>query len=126
MSIRQTCGSVVISSVLLSFVGCSLWGPGSSGEAQSERSPSTSLAGAYSDVGSNGSIQPHPEASYPMTHRPKGRTDGEIILGGPAPMPDLSTGKTIIKGSPGGTTPSPDSVRDSGGTLGRSPGADRK
>ncbi len=126
MSIRQTCGSVVMVSVLLSFTGCSLWGPESRGDAPFERNPSTSLAGTYSDVGSDGSIKPHPESTHELTGKSGNRSGDAIILGGSAPVPDLQTGKTSIKGTPGGVTPSPDFVRDSGGPLGRSPGTDRK
>lgn len=126
MSVRQTYGCVVMASILLASSGCSVWGPESSGEAQSERSPSTSLAGAYSDVGSDGSIKPHPDSTHQMTGKNGNQTGDNIILGGPLPVPDLQTSKTTIKGTPGGVTPSPDSVRDSGGALGRSPGADRK
>jgi len=66
MKITNTCLSMVLmASGILSFAGCSLGGPESKEEAQFDRtevSPPQSLAGMYSDLGSDGSITPHPES----------------------------------------------------------------
>ena len=102
---------VLMASAMLSFAGCSLWGPNSKGKAQfesTELSPSMSLAGAYSDIGSDGSIKPHPESTYQMNQDSQGRATGVIILGGPADMPNMRTGNSTIKGATGGTTSRPE------------------
>jgi hypothetical protein len=125
MKIRSTCACILMTNVILSVGGCSLWGPGSRGDAQSDSTSegqSKSHAGEYRDIGSDGSIKPHPERSYQVTELPPNRTGDVIILGGPMPMPDLETGKTTTKGSSEGTTPSPGSVRDSRGSFGRTGG----
>jgi len=112
MRITNTCVSIwLTASGILSFAGCSLWGPESKGEAQFDStagSPSKSLAGMYSDLGSNGSIKPHPESTYKMNQESQGRSSGVVILGGPADMPDMRTGDTTIKGTTGGTTSRPE------------------
>jgi hypothetical protein len=103
MKIRHTCACVLAASGILSFAGCSLWGPESRGEAQSESTlegQSKSLAGVYRDIGSDGSIKPHLESVGT-----DGRIDGLIILGGSADIPDIKTGRSTIKGSMGQTTP---------------------
>ena len=99
---------LVMASAMLSFAGCSLWGPNSKGKAQfesTEMSPSMSLAGAYSDLGSDGSIKPHPESTNQGS---QGRSTGVMILGGPADMPNMRTGNSTIKGATGGTTSRPE------------------
>jgi hypothetical protein len=101
-----------MTSAILSFAGCSLWGPQSKGEAQfdsTEVSPSKSLAGAYSDIGSDGSIKPHPEPSGAITQESKGgQVKGLILLNAPVDMPDIKSGNSTIKGTTGGTTPRPE------------------
>ena len=89
---------MVMASGLFSIAGCSAWGPSTKGNAQFDSSAvegqSKSLAGAYKDVGSNGSIQPHPE-----TIGVEGRVNGLLIIGGPADVPNIKTGENEIKGS---------------------------
>ena len=121
MMIRHTCMYMIMASGMLLFAGCSVFADRPEETVQADRaleSQSKGLAGVYSDIGSDGSIKPHPESSYQAREARQGRTDGEIILGGPAPVPDLKTGETTIKGSPGGTTPRPGSVRNSTGSFG--------
>lgn len=118
--ITHTYAYITMVSGILSFAGCSLWGPEPKGEAQFEptlESQSKALAGAYSDIGSNGSIKPHPYPVHQPTEKPQSQTGNAIILGGPLPVPDLNTGQTDVKGSPGGTTPSPGSVSGNKGSL---------
>lgn len=83
---------------ILSFAGCSAWGPSTKGDAQFNQSSvqgqSKSLAGVYRDVGSDGSIQPHSDVLGT-----DGQINGLIILGGPADMPNIKTGQNEIKGS---------------------------
>ena len=59
MTIHQTCSYLVLVSVILSFAGCSAWGPSTKGAAQFDQGSlegqSKSLAGVYRDVGSDGS-----------------------------------------------------------------------
>ena len=119
MMIRHTCMYMIMASGMLLFAGCSVFADRPEETVQADRtleSQPKGVAGAYSDIGSNGSIKAHTESSYHAREARQGRTDGEIILGGPAPVPDLKTGQTIIKGSPGGTTPRPGSVRGSTGS----------
>jgi hypothetical protein len=106
MMMRQTCVPIVTASGILLLASCSFLADKPKEEAQFDntlRSQSTSLAGSYRDIGSDGSIKPHPESSYKMTHEPQSRTDGAITLGGPADIPDLKTSTT--KKATGGTTP---------------------
>ena len=102
MIIRPTCVYVVMLSVLL-FAGCALMNYEPRDGAQSDTAlegQSKTLAGSYKDIGSNGSIKPHPESS---DKEPQGRTTGAIILGGPAEMPDMTTLTIKKTGKPGGT-----------------------
>ena len=105
MIIRLTCVSMVMVSGILLFAGCSFLADKPQGEAQLDSTTlgtqSKSLAGSYRDVGSDGSIKPHPQPSYKMSQEPQSQTDGEIILGKPVDMPDLKTGG--IKRSTGGS-----------------------
>ena len=55
---------------------------------------SKSLAGAYQDVQSNGSLKPHIQKAGV-----EGRVTGLVILSGPADMPNIKTGENEIKGS---------------------------
>ena len=75
MIIRQTCVYIVMVSGILLFAGCVLLGNEyePQGGPQVESTPgsqSKTLAGSYSDIGSNGSIKPHPESSYKMSQEP--------------------------------------------------------
>ena len=105
MTIRPACVYVVMVNTMFSFAGCSLWGPESRGAAQFDSSTlegqSKSLAGVYRDIGTDGSIQPHPRSAGTGG----GRIDDPIILGGPAYMPNIQTGTMELKGSKGPTTP---------------------
>ena len=98
MTIRHTCVGLVLASGMFSFAGCSAWGPDSRSETQVDASSvegqTKSLAGLYRDVGSDGSIQPHPQ-----TVGVEGRVNGLVILGGPADVPNMKTGENEIKGS---------------------------
>lgn len=98
MTIRHTCVGLVLASGVLAFSGCSAWGPESRSEshfdASSVEGQSNSLAGLYRDIGSDGSIQPHPESVGV-----EGQVNGLVILGGPADIPNMKTGKNEIKGS---------------------------
>jgi hypothetical protein len=130
MMIRQTCVYyVVMASGIFLMAGCSyLAGEPKEGvqagqaDNSLERQPKN-LAGSYGDIGSNGSIKPNPESSYKMRRETQGRTNNVIILGGPLPIPDLSTGNTTTQGSPGGTTPRSGSVSDSAGPFSGTRGA---
>jgi hypothetical protein len=107
MKSKHVCTGILMASGILSFAGCSLWGPESTGEAQFDHtleSESKSLAGVYRDIGSDGSIQPHPESSNRRTQEPQDGADGLIMLGSPVDMPDVKTGTSTIEGSIGGTT----------------------
>ena len=72
---------------------------------------SKSLTGSYRDMGSDGSIKPHPEPSYKTRQEPQGRTTDVIILGGSAAMPELKMGTIPMKGSAGWKMPSSGSSR---------------
>jgi hypothetical protein len=127
MIIRQTCDYIVLVSGILLFAGCVLLGNEyePQGGAQFEAtlgSQSKTLAGSYNDIGSDGSIKPHPESSYKMSQEPQSRTDGAIILGGPPDIPDLRTG--TIKRSTGGTTPRSGSGSNRTGSSSGASGAD--
>ncbi len=70
---RQTCAYVVMSGILL-FAGCAFVNDEPRGVAQFDsalESKSKTLAGVYSDIGSNGSIKPHPESSQKMSQEPQ-------------------------------------------------------
>jgi len=125
MIIRQTCVYMVMVSGILLFAGCAFRADEPQGGAQFDStlgSQSKSLSGSYGDIGSDGSIKPHPESSYKMSQEPQSRTDGAITLGGPAAIPDLRTG--TIKRSTGGTTPRSGSGSKSTGTSSGASGAD--
>ena len=90
-----------MTNVILSVGGCSLWGPGSRGDAQSDSTSegqSKSHAGEYRDIGSDGSIKPHPERSYQVTELPPNRTGDVIILGGPMAYARFRNGQDNDKG----------------------------
>jgi hypothetical protein len=125
MIIRQTCVYLVMVSGILLFAGCAFRADEPQGGAQFDStlgSQSKSLAGSYGDIGSDGSIKPHPESSYKMSQEPQSRTDGAITLGGPAAIPDLRTG--TLKRSTGGTTPRSGSGANSTGSSSGASGAD--
>jgi len=97
MTIRDMCVYMVMASGILFNAGCSLMIDQPKGDTPSEstlKGQSQSLAGVYTDLGSDGSIQPHSQSVGQG-----GRINGLIILGEPANMPDMKTGKTTIKGS---------------------------
>jgi hypothetical protein len=102
---------LLMTSAMLSSAGCSLWGPNSKGEAQfesTEMGPSMSLAGAYSDIGSDGSIKPHPKSTGETPEPKGGQVNGVIQLNMPVDMPDIRTGNSRVKGATGGTTSHPE------------------
>jgi hypothetical protein len=73
MIIRQTCVYMVMVSGILLFSGCAFVNYEPRDEAQFNsalESQSKTLAGSYKDIGSNGSIKPHPESSYKMSQEP--------------------------------------------------------
>ena len=95
----------MVSGMLL-FAGCALVNYEPRDEAQFDsalESPSKTIAGSYNDIGSNGSIKPHPESSYKMSQEAQSQATGEIILGGPAEIPDMTTLTIKKTGKPGGT-----------------------
>ncbi|MEO7859581.1 MAG: hypothetical protein ABIU05_03915, partial [Nitrospirales bacterium] len=108
MIIPLRCVSMVMVSGILLSAGCSFMANGSflvdkppenvQVDSRTLASQSKSLAGAYRDIGSDGSIKPHPAPSYEMSQDP--RTGGEIRLGGPMPMPDLRTGTVKMETPP--------------------------
>jgi hypothetical protein len=127
MIIRQTCVNMVMVSGILLFAGCAFLADKPQGETQFDStmgSQSKSLAGSYRDIGSDGSIKPHPQPSYKMSQEPQSQTDGEIILGKPVDMPDLKTGG--IKRSTGETTPRSGSGSKSIGSSSGASGAGGK
>ena len=70
MMMRQTCVYMVMVSGILLFAGCAFvnYEPHEGAQFDSTlESQSTTLAGSYKDIGSNGSIKPHPESSYKMS-----------------------------------------------------------
>lgn len=93
MIFQQTYVSMVLVSGMLFFAGCAFknYAP----HPQLDSPPGTSLTGSHKDIGSNGSINPHPESSYKVSSEPQSQTDGEIILGIPVDMK-----KGTIKNSP--------------------------
>ena len=119
MIIRQTCVYMVMVSGILLFAGCAFLADRPQGEAQLDSTTlatqSKSLAGSYRDVGSDGSIKPHPQPSYKMSQEPESRTDGSITLGAPVDMPNMRMDP--IKGSTGGS--GLNSTSSSGGASGR-------
>jgi hypothetical protein len=104
MIIRHTSFSVMIVSGMLLFGGCAFVHHEPRNNAPIDRSQSTTLAGSYKDIGSDGSIKPHPDSSYEMSRDPQRQTTGSIILGGEEKeLPDLRTG--TMKKEPERTTP---------------------
>ena len=73
MIIRQTCVYMVMVSGILLFAGCAFLADRPQGEAQPDSTTlatqSKSLAGSYRDLGSDGSIKPHPQPSYNMSQK---------------------------------------------------------
>jgi hypothetical protein len=122
MIIGQICAYVVMLSGILLVAGCALMNYEPRDGAQSDsglEGQSKTLAGSYKDVGSNGSIKPHPESS---DKEPQSRTTGAIILGGPAEIPDMTTLTIKKTGKPGGTKAGsgsgPNSKDSSNGAMG--------
>lgn len=103
MKIPLTLVNVVMTSGVFFFYGCSLMVDEPKTGAQFDRmsgSETKSIAGLYPDVGTDGSIKPHPQSSGVG-----GRISGVIMLGGPAEVPDIKSGRMTIKGSTGEKTP---------------------
>ena len=119
MIIRPTCVFMAMMSGILLFAGCAFLADRPQGEAQPDSTTlatqSKSLAGSYRDVGSDGSIKPHPHPSYNMSQEPESRTGDTITLGGPADMPNMRM--DTFKGSTGGS--GSNSKSSSGGASGR-------
>jgi hypothetical protein len=114
MRCRQTLGFMVGASGILLLAGCSFLANEPKEGVQVEstlENQSKSLTGSYRDMGPDGSIKPHPEPSYKTRQDPQGRTNGVIILGGSAAMPELKMSTTPMKGSAGGKMPSSGSSR---------------
>ena len=105
MIIQLTCVYIVMVSGILS-AGCAFANYAPQERTQTDSAPGTSLAGSYKDIGSDGSIEPHPNPSYRMSQKPQSPTGG-ITLGGEVDMPDVRTG-TIKKAPPSRTDPASD------------------
>ena len=119
MIIRQACVYMVMMTGIFLFAGCAFLADKPQGVAQLDSTTlatqSKSLAGSYRDVGSDGSIKPHPHPSYNVSQEPESQTDGAITLGGPVDMPSIRMDP--IRGSTGG--PGSNSTSSSGGARGR-------
>ena len=66
MTIRQTCGYLLVASGMVLLVGCSAWNGRPDTEVPVASTPdlkSKNLAGAYPDVGLDGGIKPHQATS---------------------------------------------------------------
>ena len=129
MIIRQTCLYMMMVSGILLFAGCYILADRPQGEAQLDSTTlgtqSKSLAGSYSDIGSDGSIKPHPQSSYRMSQEPQSQTTGEMTLGaGNADIPDMKM--STINKSTGGTMPRSGSGSNSTGSSSGASGAGRK
>ena len=129
MIIRQTCIYVVMVSGILLFAGCAFlnYEPHEGAQFDSTlESQSKTLAGSYKDIGSNGSIKPHPESSYKMSQEPQSQTTGARILGGPAEIPDMTTLPIKRTGKTGGIRAGSGSGSNSTGSSSGASGADRQ
>jgi len=103
MKIPLTLVNVAMTSGVFFFYGCSLMVDEPKTGTRFDRmsgNETKSIAGLYRDVGTDGSIKPHPQSSGAG-----GRISGVIMLGGPAEVPDIKTGRMTIKGSMGEKTP---------------------
>ena len=115
----------MVSGILL-FAGCAFVNYESRDGAQFDsalESQSKTLAGSYSDIGSDGSIKPHPESSYKMSQEPQSETTGAIILGGPAEILDMTTFTVKKTGKPGGNRAGSGSGSNSTGSSSGASGA---
>jgi hypothetical protein len=66
MTISQTCGYLLVASGVVLLVGCTAWNGRPDPDVHVVSTPdmkSKGLAGAYSDVGPDGGIQPRPASS---------------------------------------------------------------
>ena len=119
MIIRQACLYMMMVSGIFLFAGCYILADRPQGEAQLDSTTlgtqSKSLTGLPRDVGSDGSIKPHPQPSYNMSQDSESQTGGTITLDAPIDMPNM--GMDPIKGSTGGS--GSNSTRSSGGASGR-------
>jgi hypothetical protein len=119
MIMRQACVYMVMMTGIFLFAGCAFLADKPQGEAQLDSTTlgtqSKSLTGSPRDVGSDGSIKPHPQPSYNMSQEPESRTEGTITLGAPVDMPNMRMDP--IKGSTGGS--GSNSTSSSGGARGR-------
>jgi hypothetical protein len=121
MIIRHTYIYAVMVSGMLLFGGCAFKNYEARDEIPSDstlKSQSSTLAGSYKDIGSNGSIKPHPESSYKTSQESQSQTEGVIVLGGEAKeLPDLRTG--TMKRESGRKTPSSGPSPNSTGSSNR-------
>jgi len=125
--IRHACVYAVMVSAILLFAGCSFVNYASHEEAQLDNtleSQSKTLVGLYKDIGSNGSINPHPESSGKMSQEPQSHATGAIILGGPAEVIDPTTFTVKKTGKPGGNKAGSSSGSNSTGSSRGASGAD--
>jgi hypothetical protein len=119
MIMRQACVYMVMMTGIFLFAGCAFLADKPRGEAQLDSTTlgtqSKSLTGSPRDVGSDGSIKPHPQPSYNMSQEPESRTGGTITLGAPVDIPNMKMDP--IKESTEGS--GSNSTRSSGGGSGR-------
>jgi hypothetical protein len=119
MIMRQGCVYMVMMTGIFLFAGCAFLADKPQGEAQLDSTTlgtqSKSLTGSPRDVGSDGSIKPHPHPSYNVSQEPDSRTGGTITLDAPIDMPNMRMDP--IKGSTEGS--GSNSTRSSGGARGR-------
>lgn len=113
---RQTCIHLVTVAAMFSVVGCSAWDGGYRGGVPPHVSDmhSRSITGIYQNLGSDGSIQPHP-----VTLGTGGQVTGVIKAGGPFPMPDIKTGQMVIRGGSAGPSSSSGPTPDATGSTTR-------
>ena len=103
MKIRHADISLCMASSLLFSAGCSLMIDQPKGDPQSPSAlerQSKNLAGVYGEIGSNGSIKPHPSVVGTAGH-----INGLIIVGGMLDVLDIKTGAIKRQGATGEPTP---------------------
>lgn len=111
---RQTYIHLVTVAAMFSVVGCSAWDGGYKGGAPPDVPDmhTRSIAGVSQNLGSDGSIQPHP-----VTLGTGGQFTGVMKTGGPFPMPDIKTGQLVIKGGSAGPSSSSGPATDDTGST---------